>query len=44
MGLFIISKELQLEICNYGKPRASPAQQGKNKFFFFFLREEKEAG
>ena len=42
MGLFIISKELQLEICNYGKPRASPAQ-GKNNFFFF-LREGKEAG
>ena len=36
-----ISKELQFGVCNYGKPHASPEQQGEEKLFY---RGEEEVG
>ena len=41
VNLFGISKELPFGICNHGKPRTSPQQQGEEKFI---SRGEEEVG
>ena len=41
MGLFQISRELQLRVCNHVEPRASPGTAREGDCFYI---EEKEAG